>query len=77
MTGWCGLSRGPALGATLAAQTTSDPCPGQHFQGWSQPSVGGISWVCGDPMPPWQSSRACEKMSYNVRRVGVASFSRI
>ena len=28
------------------------PCPGQHSQVWSQPSVGGISWVCGDPIPP-------------------------
>ena len=25
MTGWCGLSRGPALGASLAPQTTSGP----------------------------------------------------
>ena len=47
MTGWCGLFRGPALGATQAPQTTSDPMSRPAL-----PSVGGISWVCGDPIPP-------------------------
>lgn len=74
MTGWCGLSRGPALGAALAPRTTSDPISRPAPPVWSQPSVGGIFWVRGDPMPLWQSSRACEKMDYK-RRVGVASFS--
>ena len=75
MTGWCGLFRGPALGATQAPQTTSDPM--------SRPALPGVeSAQCGwhllgmwRPHTPWQSSRACEKMGYNVGRVGVASFS--